>query len=122
MTEDRYRVTRDTEHSRYVLWDEQHDSGQAQHIGEVRYVETVSRTDEPERVLFHTEISPDYSGQGLAGVLVQATVSDTIDAKYRVVPVCPYITSWLQKRSEYEPHVAKVRLDHLQAIEASSKN
>lgn len=69
-----------------------------------------------DRIMFHTEVDEAYSGQGLASKLVGVAVIETIAAGYRVVPVCPYVASWLRKHPEHSDHVVAPTAAHLQAV------
>jgi predicted GNAT family acetyltransferase len=71
----------------------------------------------PERIFYHTTVSEDYSGQGLASRLVQQALDDTLAAGIAVVPVCPYIKAWLRKHPDYQQRTAAVRPEHLAAVE-----
>ena len=99
----------DVEHrplaNRYVLLDEDAE------IGEEQYVD-----HEGDRVLFHTAVSPDYAGQGLASVLVRGAVDDAIASGLGIVPVCPYVKAWLPKHPEYAEHVVEPAPAHLRAV------
>ena len=75
---------------RYELLD---DSGAM--IGEIRYVL------EPGAVaLVHTEVDPELQGRGLASELVQGAVNDLRERGLRMIPVCPYVRSWLRRHPE----------------------
>ncbi len=57
----------------------------------------------PDTVLFmHTEISPEFGGQGLAGKLVCAALDDVRAQGKSVLPYCPYVRSFIAKHREYE--------------------
>src|SRR5205823_1986431 len=101
MTDERFEVQSRLAESRYVLID--HEAADLV-VGEEDYVD-VEAADSVQRVLFHTGVSDDYSGQGLASVLVRAVVEDVIAHGYTIVPVCPYVAAWLPKHPEYADHV-----------------
>lgn len=115
--EDQRFETRDlADESRYVLIDsEGADKTAGREIGEESYVDVVA-SDGTQRVLYHTGVSEEYGGQGLASVLVRAAVDDTIERGFSVVPVCPYVASWLTKHTEYAAHVVEPGPQHLRAI------
>jgi uncharacterized protein len=71
----------------------------------------------PERIFYHTTVSEDYAGQGLAARLVQDALDDTLAAGIAVVPVCPYVQVWLGKHPDYQPRMTGVRPEHLAAVE-----
>ena len=113
MTADRFIVRELPDESRYVLIDRGDDGTQSTEIGEESYVDVAD-----ERVLFHTGVSEEYSGQGLASTLVRAVVDDAIAAGKSIVPVCPYVVAWLPKHPEYQQHVVERRREHVDAIKA----
>ena len=115
MPEDRFQVRPEPEHARYVLLDRNEDGNRDLAIGEEDYVDVAD-----QRVFYHTVVSEDYGGQGLASVLVRAAVEDTIAAGLAIVPVCPYVKGWLPKHPEYAEHVVNPRPEHLQAIPAEA--
>jgi predicted GNAT family acetyltransferase len=57
----------------------------------------------PDRiVLVHTDVPPALEGQGLASRLVAGALDDIRGQGLRVVPVCPFVRSYLQRHPEYE--------------------
>lgn len=71
---------------------------------------------EGRRIFFHTEIGEAYAGQGLGGALARGAVGQTVDAGLTVVPVCPFIKTWLQKHPEHAEHVQMPTPADLQAL------
>ena len=69
-----------------------------------------------QRILHHTEISPEHGGKGLAATLTREAVAASVAAGKRVVPVCPYVKKWLEKNTEFADHFDRVRPDHLQLL------
>ncbi|WP_120523027.1 GNAT family N-acetyltransferase [Arthrobacter celericrescens] len=117
MSHTRFEVQDRPEESRYVLIDRGTDGSTQDVIGEESYVD-VDADGAIQRVLFHTGVSEDYAGQGLASVLVRAAVEDVIGAGYAVVPVCPYVAAWLPKHPEYADSVVKPTPAHFRAVKA----
>jgi predicted GNAT family acetyltransferase len=58
-------------------------------------------------VYTHTEVLPEFEGQGIAGRLAAAVMDDARDRGRTVVPLCPYISKWLEKHPEYDDVVAR---------------
>ncbi|GAA1772209.1 GNAT family N-acetyltransferase [Kocuria aegyptia] len=72
--------------------------------------------DGPQRIFYHTTVDDAYGGQGLASVLARRALDDTVGAGLVVVPVCPYIKTWLRKHPDHQQHTAPVRPEHLAAV------
>jgi uncharacterized protein len=58
-------------------------------------------------VYTHTEVSPEHEGKGIAGQLAKAVMDDARERGRTVVPICPYISKWLEKHTEYDDVVAR---------------
>ena len=52
-------------------------------------------------VLTHTEVDPQYEGQGVGGRLVQAALDDVRSRGLHVLPVCPFAKAWLGRHRDY---------------------
>ncbi len=112
MSDDRFTVMELPNEHRYLMRDAEAPEAE---VGEESYVD-VEVDGVIERVLFHTGISEEYGGLGLASQLVQFVVDDLIASDRRIVPVCPYVKKWLMKHTDYADHVVAPRPDHLRAI------
>ncbi|MGW9556899.1 N-acetyltransferase [Nocardiopsis sp. NPDC055551] len=53
-----------------------------------------------ERVFFHTEVSPEFGGRGLAGLLLREALADSVRRNITVVPVCPLFAKHLKEHGE----------------------
>ncbi|GAA2765325.1 N-acetyltransferase [Streptomyces paradoxus] len=62
---------------------------------------TAYRDRGEQRVFFHTEIDDDFAGQGLAGQLVRSALADVRASGKRIVPVCPYVASYLKRHDGF---------------------
>jgi predicted GNAT family acetyltransferase len=58
-------------------------------------------------VYTHTEVPPEFEGKGIASTLAKAVMDDARTRERTVVPMCPYIASWLEKHPGYEDIVAR---------------
>ncbi|MEV0197934.1 GNAT family N-acetyltransferase [Nonomuraea sp. NPDC050691] len=57
----------------------------------------------PQKIVFtHTEVRPEYQGQGLAGRLVGHALDLSRDTGLRVVPLCPYVGKYIERHPEYK--------------------
>lgn len=53
------------------------------------------------RVFSHTEIGEDFGGQGLGGIVVGEAIEATREDGLLIVPLCPYVKTWLTKHPEH---------------------
>jgi predicted GNAT family acetyltransferase len=116
MTQERFVVEERPDETRYVLIDREASDGVPAIIGQEAYVDVPTTGGPSERVFFHTEVSENYAGQGLGGVLVRAAVEAAIAGGCSIVPVCPYVAAWLRKHPEYAAHVVHPSARHLRAV------
>ncbi|MEY9853117.1 putative GNAT family acetyltransferase [Leifsonia sp. EB41] len=99
------------EESRYLLIDRGDDGTQHTPIGLEAYVD-VDSGETPLRIYYHTVVSEQYAGKGLASFLVRTVLDDAIAQGRSIVPVCPYIAAWLPKHPEYADHVVRPTSEH----------
>lgn len=52
-------------------------------------------------VFAHTEVDGAFEGHGVGGALARAALDDARARGLRVVPLCPFIRSWLDKHPDY---------------------
>lgn len=55
---------------------------------------------EDDWIFFHTEVDESYGGRGLAGILVGEAMADVAHRGKTVVPVCPFVASWMKKNGD----------------------
>lgn len=61
----------------------------------------------PDRIVFnHTEVSPPLEGKGLAAKLSRTALDFARANHLRVVPLCPYVSSFLRKHREFQDLVS----------------
>jgi predicted GNAT family acetyltransferase len=53
-------------------------------------------------VLTHTEVDPAYEGQGVGSALAKGVLDDLRARGATVVPLCPFIRSWIEKHPDYQ--------------------
>jgi predicted GNAT family acetyltransferase len=78
-------VTRDDAQSRYEIRSDDVLAGFAAfdlRPGSIRFI--------------HTEVDPAFQGQGLAGKLASAALTDAAGRGEAIVPLCPYIAKYLE--------------------------
>lgn len=86
----RVRVEHDEQNSAFVVRD---DSGEV--AGRARYL--VGPGSEAERIMYHTEVGEEFSGRGLAKILVSHALKESSDSMKTVVPVCPLFAERLKE-------------------------
>jgi predicted GNAT family acetyltransferase len=55
----------------------------------------------------HTEVTPEHEGEGIASRLATFVMDDARAKGRTVVPICPYISKWLERHPEYEDVVVR---------------
>ena len=70
-----------------------------------------------ERIFYHTVVNEEYAGQGLAGRLAKVALDETVAAGLQIVPVCPYIKSYITRHPEYEANTVAITPAHLQFLD-----
>ncbi|MGN9778032.1 GNAT family N-acetyltransferase [Micromonospora sp. H33] len=58
-------------------------------------------------VYTHTEVAPEFEGQGVGSTLARAVMDDARAKQRTVVPICPFLSEWLGKHPEYDDIVAR---------------
>jgi predicted GNAT family acetyltransferase len=104
---DHFEVVDNPERGRFELRDGERVIGVASYalVTEDR-AEDASEQAPDRVVLFHTEVIPEYEGQGLAGRLASQSLDATIASGRSVVALCPYIKAYVQRHPEpYAAHL-----------------
>lgn len=55
----------------------------------------------------HTEVAPEFERQGVGSALARAAMDDARAKGRTVVPICPFLSGWLDKHREYDTLVAR---------------
>jgi uncharacterized protein len=53
-------------------------------------------------VMTHTEVDPAAEGQGVGGRLVRAALDHVRAQGLHVLPICPFVQSWMQRHPDYQ--------------------
>jgi len=56
--------------------------------------------------LVHTEVKPEFEGEGIAGRLAAAALDEARARGRFVVPTCPYVSRYIGRHPEYADLVA----------------
>jgi uncharacterized protein len=68
----------------------------------------------PDRiVLHHTEVPPPIEGHGIAAKLTRTALDFARSHHLRVVPLCPYVSSFVRKHREYQDLVSSADLEKI---------
>ena len=65
-------------------------------VGFIRY-----RLEPGAVALVHTDVDPDLEGTGAAGQLVEIALGDIRSRGLKVIPICPYVRSWIGRHPTY---------------------
>lgn len=67
-------------------------------VGILRYM-----TKDNVMSLVHTEVDPDYGGQGVGNKLVQFAFDQARESEDTLInPVCPFASAWVKKNPSYQ--------------------
>lgn len=65
-------------------------------VGFIRY-----RREPGALALVHTDVDPDLEGTGAASQLVEDALDDLRRSGLKVIPICPYVRSWIGRHPGY---------------------
>jgi predicted GNAT family acetyltransferase len=82
-------VVDNAEGQRYELW-----------LGETLAGVIVYRPRPDALALVHTEVDPAFEGRGLAAKLVAAALDDVRRRGLEILPLCPYVRSYLERHPD----------------------
>lgn len=60
------------------------------------------RQDDEIMIIDHTEVTPEYEGQGIATKLVLTGVEYARENNFKILPLCPFAKDFLNKTDEYK--------------------
>ncbi|WIM97083.1 GNAT family N-acetyltransferase [Actinoplanes oblitus] len=58
-------------------------------------------------VFTHTEVDPAFEGRGVGSALARTALDDARARSRTVVPMCPFVSAWLDKHPAYESLVVR---------------
>lgn len=88
------RVVRNDSDHRYEIWSDETLAGVSQY------------REASEQIIFtHTKVDDSFSGEGLGSRLAHDALEDARDRGKLIVPVCPFIASYIRDHLEFEPDV-----------------
>ena len=53
-------------------------------------------------IIFHTEVNPNYKGQGIAKRLLDAIVNEARNRKIKIIPECSYAKKVMNRNNDYK--------------------
>jgi hypothetical protein len=56
--------------------------------------------------LIHTEVPPALEGKGAGSAIVQKALQYAKDNHYKIVPLCPFVQSYLKRHKEWNDLIA----------------
>lgn len=60
------------------------------------------RLEGEDLTLPHVGVAQALEGRGIAGELTRTALDWARAQNYRVIPVCPYVQTWLRKHPDYQ--------------------
>ncbi len=68
----------------------------------------------------HTEVLPEFGGQGLAQRLAEFALDDVRKQGGLVAPICPFFAAYIQRHPEYEDIVDRDIMDRINRLQDSA--
>jgi len=68
---------------------------------------TFKPKDENTIIADHTYVSDELRGQGMAGKLLEVLINYAREENKKIVPVCSYVKSKMEKTPEYQELIAE---------------
>jgi predicted GNAT family acetyltransferase len=56
--------------------------------------------------LIHTEVPRELEGKGVGGAIVLKALQYAKDNGYEIVPLCPFVQTWLERHKEWKTIVS----------------
>jgi predicted GNAT family acetyltransferase len=104
-----YQIRDDPESHRYVVEVAGKVAGAAvYHVRNGRYI------------FVHTEVEPEYEGQGLGSALARHALDEMREKGETIVPICPFIAAYIKRHPEYQDLVDRDLLDRINGVGAGS--
>lgn len=70
-------------------------------------------------IFVHTEVDLAHEGGGVGSALARYALDDVKNNGGTVVPVCPFIASWIRRHPEYDELVDQKLLDRINGVTSS---
>lgn len=70
------------------------------HLAQLQYIETAHNI-----TFTHTEVPEELEGQGIGSRLAKHALDYAVEHELRIIPVCPFVASYIRRHAEYQPHV-----------------
>ncbi len=91
----------------YELIDNTDASQYEFHVGtQIAKIEYI-KTQNGDIYLTHTEVPMDIEGQGIGSQLVEKVLMDIDKKSMKVVPLCPFVASYIKKHPDWKHLVMK---------------
>ena len=65
------------------------------------------------RYFVHTEVEPEHEGEGLGSTLAREALDDVRALGMKIVPLCPFISEFIDRNPEYAGLVDQQLLDRI---------
>jgi len=67
-------------------------------------------------IFVHTEINSEYEGKGVGSALARFALDDVKAQGGMVVPLCPFIASWIEAHPDYQTMVDEELLNRINGV------
>lgn len=71
------------------------------------YVALIDYRNRPGKIVYtHTEVPPQLEGRGIGSAMARAALDYARQSGIKVVPLCPFVKSYIERHQEYADLVA----------------
>jgi predicted GNAT family acetyltransferase len=85
----------------YTLYNNAGRSRYELHIGQHKPLLEYMLQNDGTIYLTHIEVEPDLKGKGIGSYMIEAVLHDIESKGYRMVPICPFVTNYIRRHSEW---------------------
>lgn len=78
--------------------------------GKLSMIEYLMADENTAIVFAHTEVPEELEGRGIASRLAKAALEFAKSKELAVIPLCPFVKSYIQRHPEYQPLVKSIHL------------
>lgn len=73
-------------------------------------------------IFVHTKVNTEYEGKGVGSALARFALDDVQAQGGTIVPICPFISAWIEHHPEYRTMIDQELLDRINGTPAGDSS